>query len=97
MQFRSAPWRQETRRPPTAGATALASQTREAALPDTQIDYTPEAEHIAKEFPGWKAWASLRGGQWHARLNDDNGNALVLLHDDNPQGIREQIRGFSRR
>jgi hypothetical protein len=66
-------------------------------LPDTQIDYTPEAERIAQDFPGWKAWASLRGGQWHARLNDEDGNALILLHDDNPQGIREQIRTFSKR
>ena len=61
-----------------------------------QIDYTPEAKKIADEFPGWKAWSSLRGGQWHARLNDDQGNALVLLHDDNPQGLREQISKLAR-
>ncbi len=65
-------------------------------MTSNQVDYLPEAERINSDFPGWRAWTSLRGGQWHARLNDDQGNALVLLHDDNPQGLREQISKFRR-
>lgn len=60
-----------------------------------EINYTPEPLQIAEDFPGWKAWVSLRGGQWHARLSDDAGNPIILLHDDNPAGLREQIGQFS--
>jgi len=63
----------------------------------TELDYLPEAERIAAEYPGWRAWASLRARQWHARLNDDKGNPIVLLHDDSPAGLREQISRFGRR
>jgi hypothetical protein len=62
----------------------------------TELDYLPEAQRIAAEFPGWRAWTSLRGGQWHARLNDDRGNPIVLLHDDNPEGLKDQISKFAK-
>jgi hypothetical protein len=61
-----------------------------------ELTYIPEAERIAQEFPGWRAWSSLRGGQWHARLNNDRGDALMLIHDDNPEGIRQQIVALHR-
>lgn len=59
-----------------------------------EINYLPEANRIATDYPGWKAWTSLRGGQWHARLSDADGNPIVLLHDDSPAGIRAQIEAF---
>jgi hypothetical protein len=33
----------------------------------TEIKYLPEVQAIADEYPGWEAWTSLIGGQWHAR------------------------------
>ncbi|HTW00227.1 MAG TPA: hypothetical protein VMF87_07985 [Streptosporangiaceae bacterium] len=52
----------------------------------------PEARQIAEDFPGWEAWASLIGKQWHARLI--GATPPVMLHDDSPADLAEQIRRY---
>lgn len=54
-----------------------------------EVKYVPEARRINEEFPDWEAWVSLRAGQWHARLKGSL--PIVMLHDDNAAGLREQI------
>jgi hypothetical protein len=39
--------------------------------------------------PGWEAWQSIRGGQWHARLKGAEPPRMV--HDDSLEGIRQQL------
>jgi hypothetical protein len=48
-----------------------------------------QAAAIAAEFPGWEAWQGLNG-LWHARILGST--PLVMIHDESPDGIREQIR-----
>jgi hypothetical protein len=54
-----------------------------------------EAERtaFAKEYPGWEAWRSLKGGQWHARLI--GAMPPMMVHDDNPEGLGEQVRALA--
>jgi hypothetical protein len=61
----------------------------------TDIKYTPDAQAIADEYPGWEAWTGLIGGQWHARLKGSE--PVVMVHDDSPAGIRDQIREYASR
>jgi hypothetical protein len=48
-----------------------------------------QAAAIAAEFPGWQAWQG-RNGLWHARMVGSV--PIVMVHDESPEGIREQIR-----
>lgn len=54
-----------------------------------EVNYTPEARSLMQDHPAWEAWSGLINGQWHARLR--GAVPPVMLHDDNPQGLREQI------
>jgi hypothetical protein len=59
---------------------------------NNELRYLPEARRIAEDFPGWEAWASLVGKQWHARLRGSV--PIVMLHDDDPASLAEQIRAY---
>jgi hypothetical protein len=50
------------------------------------------AVDLERQHPGWRTWQSLQGGQWHARL--EGSQPPVLLHDDSPAGLAEQIRAL---
>jgi hypothetical protein len=52
-----------------------------------------QARDLEQRYPGWRAWKSARGGQWHARLADSQ--PPVLVHDDDPAGLAEQIKALS--
>jgi hypothetical protein len=56
------------------------------------LRYLPEARKIAEDFPGWEAWVSLVGKQWHARLKGSV--PIVMLHDNDPASLAEQIRNY---
>jgi hypothetical protein len=56
------------------------------------LHYLPEAVAIRKDFPGWDAWASLIGGQWHARR--EGSTPPVMLHSDSSFDLREQIERY---
>jgi hypothetical protein len=56
------------------------------------LDYLPEAQAIAKDYPGWHAWSSLVGKQWHARLK--GAQPVVMLHDNSPAELRRQIEEY---
>lgn len=45
---------------------------------------------ISDEFPGWEAWQSLIGKQWHARLK--GAEPPVMVHGNNEDDLRNQIR-----
>jgi hypothetical protein len=47
---------------------------------------------FAEENPGWEAWQSIKGKQWHARLR--GAIPPVMLHDDTPAGLAEQVRAL---
>jgi hypothetical protein len=49
-----------------------------------------QARELEAHFPGWRAWRSAQGGQWHARQSGTE--PPVLVHDDDPAGLAEQIR-----
>jgi hypothetical protein len=51
-----------------------------------------QARDLEHQHPGWRAWQSARNGQWHARL--EGSDPPVLVHDDNPSGLAEQIRAL---
>jgi hypothetical protein len=57
-----------------------------------ELRYLPEARKIAEDFPGWEAWVSLVGKQWHARLKGSV--PIVMLHDNDPAGLAGQIRNY---
>jgi hypothetical protein len=61
---------------------------------DSQLRYPPEAQSIMKDFPQYDVWVSLIGKQWHARLK--GATPPVMVHDDSPAGIREQIKNMER-
>lgn len=44
---------------------------------------------IEEQFPGWEAWVSIKGGQWHARLKGSV--PIVMLHDDTAAGLLAQV------
>jgi hypothetical protein len=48
-----------------------------------------QAAAITAEFPGWEAWQGLNG-LWHARIVGSV--PIVMIHDESPEGIRDQIR-----
>ena len=52
-----------------------------------------QARDLEHRYPGWRAWQSARNGQWHARLAGSQ--PPVLLHDDNPSGLGEQIKALA--
>ena len=54
-----------------------------------EINQLPECQRINHDFPRWEAWVGLINGQWHARLKGST--PPVMVHDDNAEGIREQI------
>jgi hypothetical protein len=62
--------------------------------PMDEVKYVPEARKINDEFPAWDAWVSLIGGQWHARLKGSL--PIVMMHDDSPAGLREQIVRYTK-
>jgi hypothetical protein len=45
---------------------------------------------ISDEFPGWEAWQSLIGKQWHARLK--GAQPPVMVHGNTEDDLREKIR-----
>jgi hypothetical protein len=59
---------------------------------NSEVRYLPEATKIAEDFPGWEAWVSLVGKQWHARLKGSV--PIVMLHDNDPVSLAEQIRSY---
>jgi len=59
---------------------------------NNELAYLPEARKIAEDFPGWEAWASLVGKQWHARLKGSV--PIVMLHDNDPVSLASQIRDY---
>jgi hypothetical protein len=59
---------------------------------NNELGYLLEAGKIAEDFPGWEAWASLAGKQWHARLRGSV--PIVMLHDNDPAGLADQIRNY---
>jgi hypothetical protein len=59
---------------------------------NTDFRYPPDARKIAEDFPGWEAWVSPVGKQWHARLKGSV--PIVMLHDDDAVGLAEQIRKY---
>jgi hypothetical protein len=58
-------------------------------LPQRTRPEDPARQRFAEQHPGWEAWRSLVGGQWHARLR----GALppVLVHDNTIEGVSEQV------
>jgi hypothetical protein len=60
------------------------------SAPGPMADRDEQAAAIAKEFPGWEAWQSIKGGQWHARMIGSE--PIVMVHDESPEGLCTQIR-----
>jgi hypothetical protein len=56
-------------------------------------DSEPLRAAFAAQHPGWETWQSIKGGQWHARLVGST--PPVMLHDDTPEGLGEQIRALN--
>lgn len=58
-----------------------------------------DTEHLRRAFaeqhPGWEAWQSLKNGQWHARLVGHE--PPLMLHDNSPGGLSEQITALGPR
>lgn len=42
-----------------------------------------------EKHPGWEAWQSIRGGQWHARLIGSE--PTVMLNDDSLEELSQQV------
>jgi hypothetical protein len=55
---------------------------------------TPEQGQrtIAEQHPGWEAWQSIKGRQWHARKV--GAVPPVMVHDDNVDGLSAQIEAL---
>jgi hypothetical protein len=47
-----------------------------------------------QDHPSWEAWVGIVNRQWHARLK--GAVPPVMVHDDNPQGLRQQIEQLER-
>jgi hypothetical protein len=57
---------------------------------------TPEqqaAAAFAERCPGWEAWQSLIGGQWHARRIGSTPPQMV--HDDTIDGLAGQVEALA--
>ena len=50
---------------------------------------------LGEEYPGWKSWQSLVGGQWHARLA--GAVPPQMVHGNTEEDLREQVRLLSGR
>jgi hypothetical protein len=50
-------------------------------------------EQFAEQHPGWEAWQSIKGRQWHARMK--GATPPFMVHDNNVQGLSEQITALS--
>src|SRR5258708_6256791 len=48
-----------------------------------------QREAFAQRHPGWEAWQSIRGGQWHARLVGSQ--PVVMVHDDTIEELSRQV------
>lgn len=59
-----------------------------------EANYLPEARRLMQDHPRWEAWVGIVNRQWHARLK--GAVPPVMAHDDNPQGLRQQIEQFER-
>jgi hypothetical protein len=52
-------------------------------------DSEQQTAAFSEKHPGWEAWQSLRGQQWHARLIGSE--PIVMLHDDSLEELSHQI------
>jgi len=51
-----------------------------------------DLDDITGQYPGWYIWQGLVNGLWHARRK--GGGPVVLLHDNSPRELAEQIRAY---
>ena len=56
------------------------------------LNDSEQAATFALEHPGWEAWRSLKGRQWHARLV--GAVPPVMVHDDTMLGLCEQVEAL---
>jgi hypothetical protein len=50
-----------------------------------------EAAAIEQEFPGWVAWVGITDSRWHAMKRGVTPEPGMIVSDDDPEGLREEI------
>jgi hypothetical protein len=60
----------------------------------TLLNEEAQKEAFAEECPGWEAWRSIKGGQWHARKI--GAEPPFMIHDNNCEGLIEQVHNLAR-
>jgi hypothetical protein len=61
---------------------------------ETTLDQR-QAAAFSERCPGWQAWRSLVGRQWHARLL--GAIPPVMVHDDTIDGLAGQVEALTGR
>lgn len=71
-----------------------ASLRQDGRMTDVETRDERQAAEFTERCPGWQAWRSLVGGQWHARKV--GAVPPVMVHDDTIEGLAGQVEALTR-